>query len=311
MNHLSRIATLALGLAVASACRNDGPRPGVLCSFDIASEDELAQKSLGNDTWMAVVSPSVDRNAMTRTGPLRDSCGRVAVDVGSDASFACPGVPLETRAVAGDKVDLRDLVIAQVGNDRVILWAATDELADGEAIGTITLAQWTDKGIDVFAAGAVRGFRDGARVRLHHAGSVPVMVLESDRCGAARKCTRVGQFVPILAGSFREVGLHEVGKGCIGRAQFDLTRELEVKIDNRWLRRFRMTRNIDLVDGGIVLTDLVIVEDRDANDPGLPPTPFRRATASRPLVFVDGHLELRDEDLWERVLRDYGSVRAQ
>ncbi len=310
MNQCSRSAALAVCLLAASACRNDRPRPGVLCSFNIASEEELAQKSLGPDAWMSVVSPSVDRNSMTRTGPLRDSCGRIAVDVGGDTSFACPGVPIQTSLVAGDRVDLRDLMIAQVENDRVVLWAATDELAGGEAIGTITLAQWTDQGIDVFAAGAIRGYRDGARVRLHKVGPVPVMVLESDRCDPARKCTRVGQFVPILGGTFREVGLHETGKGCVGRAQFDLTRELEVKVDSRWLRRFRMTRNIDLVDGGIVLTDLVVVEDRDASNPGLPATPFRRATASRPLAFVDGHLELRDEDLWERVVRDYGSVRG-
>ena len=138
-----------------------------------------------------------------------------------------------------------------------------------------------------------------------------MLVLESDRCDRGKACTRVGQFVPMLARRFREVPLFEGDRGCIGRAQFPLTRQTEVKLDGRWVRRFRMSRNIELADSGIMLTDLVIVEDFDSGDPSTPPTPFRRATASRPLELADGRFELRDEDLWERVLRDYGEVRRR
>jgi hypothetical protein len=304
-----RSTALALALAAISCHPKESGVPP-LCSFDMASEGELATKALPPETWLRLVSPTVDKTTMVRNGPLKDGCGRVVEDVASDPTFGCPAARFETVVVADDRVEASDLIMSQVGADRVLLWAATDELVDGQAFGSIALAQWTERGIEIHGAGVVRGHRQGARMRLHHASGIPVLVLESDRCDRANACTRVGQFVPMLARRFREVPLFEGARGCIGRAQFALTRQTEVKLDSRWVRRFRMSRNIELADSGIVLTDLVIVEDFDSGDPSTPPTPFRRATASRPLELADGRFELRDEDLWERVLRDYGEVRG-
>ena len=306
------VGALALASVVAAsvvACHPKASGIPPLCAYDMASDNELAAKALPPATWLRLVSPSVDRSTMTRTGPLRDGCGRVLEAPALEAS--CPAAQLETVTVAGDVVEPKDLVIGQVGENRVVLWAATDELVDGQAYGSMALALWTERGIELHAAGAVQGYREGARMRLHHASGVPVLVLESDRCDKSGTCTRIGQFVPILARRFREVPVFEAGRGCIGRPQFPLTRATEVRMDGRWLRRFRMSRNIELAPEGIVLTDLVIVEDIDSQNPDTPPTPFRRATASRPLLLDDEHFELRDEDLWERVLRDYGNVRPE
>jgi len=306
---LTAIAIAGLTAAAVVACHPKASGVPPLCAYDMASDTELAAKALPPATWLRLVSPSVDRTTMTRSGPLRDGCGRVLEAVAPDTG--CPATKLETVTVAGDVVEPKDLVISQIGENRVVLWAATDELVDGQSYGSIALALWTERGIELHAAGAVQGYREGARMRLHHASGVPVLVLESDRCDRAGACTRIGQFVPILARRFREVPVFEVGRGCIGRPQFPLTRATEVRMDGRWLRRFRLSRTIELAQEGIVLTDLVIVEDIDGQNPDAPPTPFRRATASRPLVLDDGHFELRDEDLWERVLRDYGNVRPE
>jgi hypothetical protein len=278
-----------------------------LCSYDVASEGELEQKVLPPETWLKLVSPSIEHTSMTRTGPLRDGCGRTIDEI--TAFPSCPAAQFETLAVAGDRVEAKDLLISQVGENRVVLWAATDELVDGEAYGSLALAHWTERGIELHATGAVRGFRQGARMRMHHASGIPVLVLESDRCDRNGACTRVGQLVPMLARRFREVPVFEAGRGCVGRAQFPLTRATEVRTDARWLRKFRMSRTIELAPEGVVLTDLVVVEDFDTQNPQNPPTPFRRVTARRPIELADEQFELRDEDLWERVLRDYGAVR--
>lgn len=295
-----------VALALASACRPKPQRPGALCSFDVASDDELAGKTLPTSTWLTLVSPSIDRQTLVRQGPWRDSCG---IELTPTDYAACPAGAALGTPIAGDRVEGTDLVMAQISGDRMLAWAATDEFSDGMARGTVALVKWHDDGIDVVGTGLVTGLRQGARARLHHASGVEVLVLESDRCDASRRCIRVGQFVPLAGGRFREAELHEPGRGCVGRPQFDLERSTEVRIDGRIVRSFRLTRNIELDGTGIVVTDLVVVEDRDAGDPAAAPTPFRRATARRPLVFVDGHFELRDEDLWERVLRDYGAVR--
>lgn len=307
----TRTATLVAGVtlvaaALGAACRPDPRRPGALCSFDVASEDELAAKTLPVSTWLTLVSPSIDRQTLVRQGPWRDSCGVVLTP---PDGAACPAAAALGTPVAGDRVEGTDLVMAQVGGDRMLAWAATDEFSDGMARGTVALVKWREDGIDVVGTGLVTGLRQGARARLHHTSGVEVLVLEGDRCDATRRCIRVGQFVPLAGGRFREAELHEPGRGCVGRPQFDLERSTEVRIDGRIVRSFRLTRSIELDGSGIVMTDLVVVEDRDARDPAAAPTPFRRATARRPLVFVDGHFELRDEDLWERVLRDYGAVR--
>lgn len=304
------LACVLLGLGVGVACKPKPNRVPPLCKYDVASDNELASKTLPAGTWLALASPSVDRQTMTRKGPLKDSCGRVVQDPATDETMACPAARFETQPVAGDALEEKDLLVAQVDANKVVLWAATDEFVDGQAVGPVSLALWTEDGIEIHAAGVLRGFRTGARVRMHHASGIPVLVLESDRCTPDGKCTRVGQFVPVLARRFREVPVHETGRGCIGRPQFALTRDQEIAIDDKWVRRFRLVRNIELVDGGIMLNDLVTVDEFDKTDPAAPPTPFRRATASRPLELVDGHFELRDEDLWERVLRDDGSARG-
>jgi hypothetical protein len=303
----SELFLLGVGIALGVACK---PKPsGIppLCKYDMASDAELESKALPPLTWLKVVSPSVEHTTMTRQGPLKDACARVVDEVREMPT--CPAARIETVTKANDVVEAKDLVISQVGADQTVLWAATDELVDGEAYGSIALARWTERGIEIHGTGAVQGYREGARMRLHHASGIPVLVLESDRCDAQRKCTRIGQFVPLLARKFREVPVFEAGRGCIGRAQFPLTRATEVKIDNRWVRRFRMSRSIELVNEGVVLTDLVTVEDFDAENPNNPPTPFRRATSTRPLLLGDTQFELRDEDLYDRVLRDYGNVR--
>lgn len=300
---LGVLAALAVGSA---ACRPKPPRPGALCSFDVASDNELAGKTLPISTWLALVSPSVDRQTMVRQGPWRDSCGVV---ITPNELAQCPAAAPHGPPVAGDRIEGTDLVMAQVEGDRTLAWAATDELADGTVRGALAVVRWHDEGIDIVGTGVVTGLRQGARARLHHTSGTEVLVLEGDRCDASGHCIRVGQFVPAPGGRFAEVELHEPGRGCIGRPQFELERATEVLVDNRILRSFRLTRNIELDGSGIVITDLVVVEDRDAKDPSQPATPFRRATARRPLVLVDGHFELRDEDLWERVLRDFGSAR--
>ncbi|MBK6917400.1 MAG: hypothetical protein IPH07_08380 [Deltaproteobacteria bacterium] len=299
-------------LAALSSCHPKQDRTGVLCSFDVATDGELAQQTLPLSTWMTLVSPSVDRQSLVRQGPWRDSCNQVL----QPADHAqCPAAITTDTVVPGDRIELSDLLLTPVSGDRWLGWAATDELTDGQARGTLSLVRWREDGIAVVGTGMVTGWRQSARARMHHASGTEVLVLEGDRCerarsaGATRPCTRVGQFVPLVGGRFRDFELHEAGRGCVGRPQFDLDRSTEIRIDDRTLRSFRLTRSIELDDAGVVLTDLVIVEDRDPRDAAAAPRPFRRATTRRPLVVVDGHFELRDEDLWERVLRDFGGVQ--
>lgn len=299
---------LLVAVVTAAGCRPKRGRVPPLCAFEAATSEELQERTLPPDAWLTITSPSIDRSTLARRGDLRDSCGRLLVDLVAEPSFECDAGPFGTSRVPGDAVETTDLVMSPAGDDELLLWAATEELQTGESLGPAALAVWTDEGLEIHATGPLRGYRHGARMRLHHIGPHPVLILESDRCDRDRRCVPIVQFVPVIGRRFRELPLHRSDARCIGRAQFDLTRETEVELDARWTRRFSLTRSVELDGSGITLVDLVTIEDYDASAPDLPPRPFRKTVSRRPLHVEEGRLVIRDDDLWERTLADRGSA---
>lgn len=307
MRRSAAVLLLAVLAGVGSAgCRRPHDRRPALCTFDVASDTELEHEALPAETLLTLVSPAIDRQVLARTGPWRDACGVVLEPPAEEQS--CPA-PSGADPIAGDRIEASDVVVAQVGDGHTIAWAATEELTDGRARGTVALLQWRERGVAILATGVITAHRTGARARLHHTSGIEVLVLEGDRCAASGECTRITRFVPRLGDRFTEIDLHEPGRGCIGPSELELERRAEMRMSDGWVRTFRLSRTVELDDTGIVLTDLVIVEDHDARDPAAPIRPFRRATARRPLALVDGHFELEEEDLWARVLRDDGGTK--
>jgi hypothetical protein len=201
------------------------------------------------------------------------------------------------------------------------LWAATDELVGGETEGAAALALWGGKGLEIHAVGVLRGYRQAARMKLHairpstraDAPTIPVLILEGDRCDGEGRCERIVEVVPIVGRRLKELPVWELGRGCIGRAQFKLKKATEQEIPGGIIRRFSLTRTIELQEGaGVLITDLVNMEDYEKGNPEAPPRPFRKISSKRPLELPRelDRLLLRDEDLWERSIRDYGSAEV-
>jgi hypothetical protein len=308
--HSLAVALLAL-LSGCSGCKPKATRVPPLCSFDMVSEQERKNKALEPMVWLKVISPSVDPETMKREGELQSACGQVHERVQDDPAFDCPGFNLGAERVDNDIVELDDLVLSEAGEGRVLLWAATDELVGGESEGTAAMAVWGDKGLEIHAVGALRGYRQAARMRLHAIGDVPVLLLESDRCNSVGDCTRIAQVVPIINKRLQEIPVWEAGRGCIGRAQFALAKKTERPFGGGWARRFALTRTIELAEGGgVVITDLVSMEDYEQANPDAPARPFRKIDSRRPLQLGQNRFEFYDEDLWERSLRDFGSAQS-
>ncbi len=305
----SRWCWVVLGsLAGVLACKPTRTTVPPLCAFNTLSDEERDTKSLLPLTWMSLTSPSVDRETMSRNGALTSACGQVHEPALAPETFACPGFDIATTRVPGDVVEETDLVINAAGDDRMLLWAATDELTSGEAEGAAALALWAEDGLEVHAVGVLRAYREAARMRLHSIEGTPVLVLQSDLCTAGGRCVPVGQVVPIINRRLQELPLWEAGTGCIGRAQFELEKREERPLGDGWTRRFSLIRSLELEETGIMVTDLVRMEDYQPDAPDVPARPYRRLTSKRPLVLRADRLELEDEDLWERALRDDGDV---
>jgi len=296
-----------LGAVLPAGCKPKRTRVPALCSFDGLSEEERESQVLLPITWLTLTSPTVDRQTMARSGSLRNACGQVLPPAFSQG-FECPGFEPATQRIETDVIEESDIIVNAAGDDRMLLWAATDELASGEVEGAAALALWTDEAIEIHAAGMLRGYRQGARMKLHYIGGTPVVVLQGDRCDADGKCVAVAQVVPIVNRRLAELPLWESDVGCIGRAQFVLDRREERDLGNGITRRFVLTRSLELTDEGIFVTDLIRMDDQRNSTPDVDPTPFRKANARRPLLLDGDRLVLEDEDLWERSLRDHGQV---
>lgn len=295
---------------VGLGCRPQRTQVPPLCTFDTLSEAEQTSKTLSPVTWLSLTAPGLDRERMVREGGLRSACGQQHERLSERTDFNCPVVDFTAERVPGDTVEPTDLVLSQVGDGKVLLWAATDELTNGEAEGPAALALWTDDGLEVHGVGLLRGYRTGARLRLHHIGPTPVVLLEGDRCDPSGRCTSIGQVVPFQGKLLREYPVWESDRGCIGRAQFELRKTDEQPLEDGWVRRFSLIRALELTETGVMITDLISMADFDAGQPDAPPRPFRKITAKRPLELVDDRFQFTDEDLWERALRDFGSAEV-
>lgn len=300
---------VALGVALG-ACkpRKTGTPP--LCSFKAATDTEIQSQSLPPEAWLPIISPNIDRATMIRRGNLLDACGR-GLEPGPVVFEGCP--PDSARIVTRpeDPVDLDDLVLGQVAEGRMLAWAAIDDLSDGDSIGPAALVFWTPEGLDVHATGVVRGMAKDARLRLHQSGGKPVMIINSERCGGGEgsKCLPEASFVPIIARKFRDLPLYDDEGTCLGRTRFELERRIDQPTEGGFTRRFELQRNVELAEEGIVLVDLVTGVEFDPADPTATPRPFRKVSTRRMLELDGERFIVRDKDLFNQVLRDYGLVR--
>jgi len=302
---------LAVGVvlgAAAGACRPRKSGTPPLCSFQAATDTELESQTLPPEAWLPIISPSIDRSTMIRRGPMQDACGRVLEDV----PLAFEGCPPDTASVISrpeEPVSLDDLVLGQVGKGRMLAWAATEDLSDGDARGAAALVFWTDNGLDVHATGLLRGSPKAARLRLHQSSGKPVVIIDADRCDPDGKCRPEASFVPIIARKFRDLPLYDDEGTCLGRARFELERRIDQESPGGVTRRFELQRTVELAEEGIVLIDLVTGVEFDPADPTNTAKPFRKVSTRRALELDGEKFIVRDKDLWDHLLRDYGLVR--
>lgn len=311
MSRIGRASKIALlgvgvGLMMGAACRPKPSSNPPLCRYK-ASEEDLASQSLPPEQWLSTISPSVDRSTMTRRGPLKDACGRV-LEIPAEPWPACPGMAPPTVPKGGDRIEISDLIVSQVGEGRLLIWAATEELATGEAMGPAALVFWKGGGLEVHAAGLLRGLRNEARIRLHKTSGKPVVILESQKCTTDDRCTAITKFFPIIKRRFQDLPIKGPEGECEGEASFVLSRKTEEPRSGKLTRRFELQRTVELAEDGIYLVDLVTGDEYNPRDPVGTVKPFRRITARRKLELANDHFMVRERDLWSDVLRDFGLV---
>jgi hypothetical protein len=132
----------------------------------------------------------------------------------------CPTDP-QPESLPGRSLTPQDVVVANVDDQRRLIWAMTDRLSDGEAEGTIAIAEVGAHGINVVALGVLRAYPQNVSLRLERLGSSSVLVADGEHCSpgqAAEDCARAVRLVPLVGDRFESRPVVDASGTCLGRS---------------------------------------------------------------------------------------------
>lgn len=288
-----------------------GPMP--LCVSQVAGDQaqEVAAGDIPPEIWFSIVLRGYDRASGELRRPV-NNCMNRAVEPSFDETYRSCLDKGRTQELPARPLTEEDLVIAETSDGRQLIWVMTHHFENGEAMGPIALATWTERGVAINSMGTLRTFAERANLRLEPFGSAEVLVVESRVCDPdhPKKCERVVRMMPHLHRTFEDVPLVDETGQCLGPAAFRLSREKMVRTPDGVDRSFELTTTIDFDTGSVVVSEQMNIDDRDPDDPEAPPQSFRKANSRRQLQLLNGAI-LTKPGLWRPMLQEFGSVRVE
>src|SRR5690606_35570107 len=94
---------------------------------------------------------------------------------------------------------------------------------------------------------------------------------------------------------------------CLGDAAFALFEQYTSNLPDGWIRKFEIVRSVTFEKGAPLVSEQVVIKDKDPNQPDAPPEQFREASNDRQLVYKDRYFETRGS-LCDDMIKTYGSV---
>ena len=326
-------AALTLPLALpAMGCKRKGPGgPLPICEAKVAggAAVEAEAQELPADIWFSIMLQGFDREQMLPGDDPKD-CTGTSTNVPTPPPLAegeeppaeddepdpfvvadCPiGGDQEVDRLPARPLTEDDIVINDGPDGKTLVWVQATHYENGEASGPAALIEWTKAGVAVRALGSLRAQTYKARMRIELAGETQVLVVESDECNTEEKklCKRIMKLLPVLNGRFATVPLKAEESGeCLGEAAFALSEQYTSDLPDGWIRNFSIVRSVTFDDGEPLVSEQVVIKDKDPNQPEAPAQDFREASNDRRLSYVDRYFETRPS-LWEEMIQNYGSV---
>ncbi len=320
--------------SLVGACKKRGVSDDMpVCLVEVAgaAAEESAAQELPPDLWFSILLTRFDReqmlppeqptdcaggNVLTPTlPPLAE--GEKPAEEGQRVVAGCEiGKDPEAGRLPARPLTAEDLVLGEGPNGTVLAWAQASHYDDGTASGPVALVQWTKKGVAVRGLGTLRAHKTKARLRLEESAGTQILIVESDRCAEDGKvCQRIMKLLPLLDQRFVTVPLKlepnkdtgEAGGTCLGEAEFVLFDQYTSILPDGWERKFEIVRSVTFDEGVPLVSEQVVIRDKDPAQPDAPPQEFRDAAVDRRLVYKDRFFETR-ESLWEHMIANYGSV---
>lgn len=328
---LAGLACLALMLAPGCKKTISGEMP--ICAAEVAggAAVEAEAQELAPDIWYSIMLQGFDRDRMLAGEDPKDCTGRSTLaptppplaegeqqpaDADPSVVAGCQiGGDLEADRLPARPLTGEDILINEGPDGTSLVWVKATHYKNGEAIGPIALVEWTKAGVAVRALGTLRAQTNKARMRIEVAGGQRLLVVEGDECNLeeSKVCTRIMKLLPIINGRFATVPLKldaEEAQGedaCLGDAAFALYEQYTSNLPDGWIRKFEIVRSVTFDKGSPLVSEQVVIKDKDPNQPEAPPQEFREASSDRVLVYKDRYFETRGS-LWEKMIQNYGSV---
>lgn len=264
--------------------------------------DEAESRNLPLDVWFSVLIKNFNRTAMDPGDEPRE-CSNQPIAV--TWPVAMTGDPrASARKLTRDARTENDITFAETNDGESLVWARTDLLENGDAIGPIGLVRWVERGIEVRGIGTVQAPAQRVRMHLEPLGEdMRVLVLESETCPPEPKagdppppadapparCVREAQIVPLAEQRFVNAPLIIDGQDT-GPARFLLADHREEPLKDGWTRRYELTRRLEFDGTSVVVQENIRTRDCNPKEPATPCEEHIAANEKRTLAFKDGAL---------------------
>lgn len=284
------VALLAIG-GVAMGCKQKVQELSICPEMVAAGKaTESVSRDLPIDVWFAVILRGFNRPAMDPGDEPRECSGQPVAVTWPTAMSADPRA--KARKMTREARTADDLTFAQVDDDNMLVWARTDLLENGDAIGPVALVHWVPRGVEIKGIGTVQAPAQRVRMRLEQVGEdLRVLVLESEVCKPddPNNCAREAQIVPLADQRFVSAPMIEDGEDR-GPARFLLADSREEPLKDGWVRRYELQRRLEFDGLTVAVQENIKTRDCDPKTPATPCEEHVAANEKRTLEFKEGML---------------------
>ena len=251
----------------------------------VGAAQPIAERALPASQWFRLLLYGyLPTGAITR--PATDCFGR-RVDWSADR---CSGWPGPAAALPSQSVTAADIVVENLGGAQRLVWAITERFADGQAQGSLALAEFEAQGVRVRSVGVLRAHPTRARLSLKNLAGGTVLIAEGESCSVPQDpstCSRTARLVPLVGGRFTPVDLADAAGKCVGSTLLLLKGQGAIG-HGRGRKEFQFESALTYDAEGVAVHEQLTVEER-AQD-GTAGNFLRRAQGERRVRLQAGAL---------------------
>lgn len=246
----------------------------------------------------------------------RDGIGPEPVD--------CSGEPISWTALPDGCVDSEpeaveilprkeptqeDLIIRHAGGEYWFGWVPYRRFENGMGEGPLAIARLHKGKLEARALGNLRAYVQRARLDVRKLGQHYILVAEGEHCVSKTECDAATRVMWLDRQRFRTRPLRSATvRTCLGPAWFPQLERIEKRLSKRWVRQLTRAVSLAMDETQILVDEHVTVNDRDVEQPNLPPRLFREAQGQLRVTLEGGEFMSEGQSLWRAIRMEDGST---